>query len=96
MSENRASQNLAFFLAGLGIGAIAALLLAPQSGEEVRKLLAEKAEKSRDYLSKTGRQVREQAEDFVEKGKDLLDRGKEHFEGAVKAGKQTYRATLGR
>lgn len=96
MSESRGNHNLTFFLAGLGIGAAVALVFAPWSGEEVRKLIAEKADEGKDFLSTRGKQVREQAEDFVEKGKDLLTKGKAHFADAVRAGKQTYHATMGR
>jgi gas vesicle protein len=69
------------FLVGAAIGAAAALLLAPRSGEETRELLSKKAERSRDYVVARGRDLRRAAEDLVTRGRrtaeDLVDRGKE-------------------
>jgi gas vesicle protein len=91
MSDNNGASNLGFFLAGLGIGAILALLFAPQSGKETRDLIAQKANESRDYVSSRGREIREQAEELVEKGKDRFAREKERVSSAIDAGRQTYR-----
>ena len=38
-------QKLAFFLVGLGIGALVGILFAPKSGDETREYLTGKAEK---------------------------------------------------
>lgn len=89
MSDNGGSKA-AFFLAGLGIGAILALLFAPKSGEETRKYIAERAEEGKDYFSSRGKEIRRQAEDIVEKGKDRLTREKERLAGALEAGRQAY------
>ena len=48
--EGNGGSNFGFFLAGLGMGAILALLLAPQSGKETREYIAGKAEEGRDYV----------------------------------------------
>jgi gas vesicle protein len=57
------------FMGGLVIGcilgALAALVLAPQSGEETRKLLKDKAHE----LSK---EINDQTENIKEKGRELL------------------------
>ena len=47
MSDNNGASNLGFFLAGLGIGAVLALIFAPQSGKETRDLIALKASEGR-------------------------------------------------
>lgn len=91
MSENNGASNLGFFLAGLGIGAILALLFAPQSGKETRELIAQKALESRDFVSTKSREIREQAEELVEKGKDRLTKEKERVAAAYDAGRQAYR-----
>jgi gas vesicle protein len=49
-----------------------ALLLAPLTGEETRKLIAKKAEEGKDYVASKGKEFREQAEELVEKGKGLV------------------------
>jgi len=71
MGEFKGASNLGFFLAGLGIGAILGLLLAPKSGKETRKYISRKAEEGRDYVAATGRTLRRQAEDVADKGKEL-------------------------
>ncbi len=95
MSESKASNYLTFFLVGLGIGAVVALVLAPQPGEETRRYIAEKAGQGKEVITTKGRKVRGQAGDAMAKGRELLMKGRERFEEAVRAGKQTYRAALG-
>jgi gas vesicle protein len=56
-----------FLLIGLGIGSLAALLLAPQSGRKTRKVLRRKAEDVADRVD----DWRGQANDAWEKGADF-------------------------
>lgn len=91
MSDNNGASNLGFFLAGLGIGAVLALIFAPQSGKETRDLIALKASEGRDYVSTRSRELRDQAGDLVEKGKDRLSKEKERVSGAYDAARQAYR-----
>ena len=91
MSDNNGASNLGFFLAGMGMGAILALLFAPQSGKETRDMIAQKASESRDYVTTRGRELRDQAEDLVEKGRDRFAKEKERVTSAIEAGRQTYR-----
>lgn len=91
MSENNGAGNLGFFLAGLGIGAVLALLFAPQSGKETRDLIAQKANEGKEYVANRSRELREQADELVEKGKDRLAREKERVSAAYEAGRQAYR-----
>ncbi len=73
---------LVAFMAGIVVGAGVALLYAPQSGKETRKLLAKKAD-----------ELKEEAEgivdDVLEKGKKALKEKKEQFDAAIEAGKET-------
>ncbi len=96
MSENNGGSKLAFFLAGMGVGAILALLYAPQSGKETRDYLSMKAEQGRDYLANKGRELREQAGDLVEKGKDLVAEGRERVSAAYEAGRQAWKDEKGK
>jgi gas vesicle protein len=88
--EHSGSSSIGFFLAGLGIGAILALLFAPRSGQETRDLIAERAGEGRDYVKTRADELRQQAEDAVEKGKDLVTKQKELLSAALEAGKQAY------
>jgi gas vesicle protein len=63
---------MVYFLGGLGIGAILALLFAPQSGKQTRDMIVQKAEEGKDYVTTKGRDVVRQAGGMVEKGKETL------------------------
>ena len=69
--RSTASKTITFLFIGLGVGALAALLFAPKSGRQMRKLLRQKYE---DAV--------EQADDFLERGGDLLERGAEFAQNA--------------
>lgn len=89
MSENSGSK-FTYFLAGIGIGALVGILFAPQSGEETRKYLAQKAEEGRDYAQRKARELRERAEDLIERSKEVVDRQKGSLGAAIDAGKEAY------
>ena len=90
MSEDNGGSHVAAFLAGLGIGAVVALLLAPRSGKETRDMIVQKAEEGRDYVKTKSDEIRKQAEDAVEKGKDMVNKQKDLLSAALEAGKQAY------
>lgn len=96
MSDENGSSKLGFFLAGLGIGAILALLFAPKTGKETRDFFAQKAEEGKDYVTAKSRELRRQAEEFVEKGKDVLAKESERVAAAYEAGKQAYKEEKGK
>jgi gas vesicle protein len=88
---------LSFLLGGL-TGAALALLYAPRSGRETRELLGEKlregAERGRDLKDRAlerGREVLDDAADYVEKQRENLDRRRERLAAAVEAGRAAYR-----
>lgn len=89
MSDNIGSK-VSFFLVGLGIGALVGILFAPKSGEETREFLAQKADEGRDYAQRKARELRERAEDLVERGKQTASRQKESLSAAVDAGREAY------
>ena len=89
MGENSGSR-FAYFLAGLGMGALVGLLFAPQAGEDTRKYLSQKAEEGREYAQRKARELRERAEDLVDRGKDVVDRQRESLNAAFDAGKEAY------
>ena len=91
MDDNHSGSNLAYFLTGLGLGAALGILFAPKSGRETRDYIASRAEEGRDYLTREGRRLREQATDMVERGRGALNQQREHLSAAIEAGKQAYR-----
>ena len=84
MSENGNGGTLASFLAGFIIGgfvgAIAALLLAPQSGEETRTLIQEKSIELKDKAAVTAEEVskltQERAAELQKRGQMIIEEQK--------------------
>ncbi len=79
--RSTASTAITFLFIGLGIGALAALLFAPKSGRQMRKLLRRKYE---DAV--------EQADELLERGNELLERGSEFAHTAKEKVKPFARA----
>lgn len=101
MSDDNGGSKVAYFLAGMGLGAVVALLFAPRSGKETREYISTKAEEGRDYIrqkseegrefvSTRGRELRSQAEQAIDKAKDVVAKQKEQLSAALEAGKQAY------
>jgi gas vesicle protein len=65
-------RSATYLAVGLGIGAAAAILLAPQSGEDTRKWIAKSAKKSGKLLSRKGQRGLEQIQDAMEQSGDKL------------------------
>jgi gas vesicle protein len=89
MSE-RDSNSLVWFLAGLGLGALAGVLYAPRSGSETREVLRQRAEDGRDYMRGRAREARDQASQWADRGRDVVNQQKEQFRAAYEAGRQAY------
>jgi gas vesicle protein len=85
MSGNRFVTNLSYFAVGIGLGAVVAILFAPKSGKETRRLIVNRTGEGRDYVAARGKELRRQAEEAVDKGKDYVTRQKERFAEALKA-----------
>jgi gas vesicle protein len=79
-----------YFLAGLGIGTLVGVLMAPRSGEETRDYLSKRADEGREYAQRKARELRERAEDFVERGKQVASEQKDLIAGALDAGREAY------
>ncbi len=73
------------FLAGALIGAGIALLLAPQTGAELRGMLRNYGSRARDEAYERGREVWDTA---VERGKDYLESGKETMREAGRTARE--------
>jgi gas vesicle protein len=84
-------SKLGYFFLGLGLGAALGILFAPQSGEETRRLLKDKAEEGVDALKRKTSDLQETAAEALERGKQSIQRRKETLSAAVEAGRQAYR-----
>jgi len=98
MAEESKSYGLAWFLAGLGVGALVGILYAPKSGRELREDLACGAREGTEYLRTRTKQAadeiseivdrgKEQMNQYVERGREAVDRGRAQWEEFVERGK---------
>ncbi len=105
--SNDGSSTLLAFLLGAVTGGVAALLLAPTSGRELRQKMGEGAEKARATALESARQasqkVTEKYEETTERARELVTGAKEgaEFRGkavkeAFKEGKAAYERELGK
>ena len=83
-------ERVSWFLAGLGLGALAGVLYAPYSGDEAREAIRAKAEAGKDLVAERARQAREQADQWVDRGREVLNEQKDNLRGAYETGKQVY------
>jgi gas vesicle protein len=88
--SDRDGSGFVWFLAGLGLGAVAGVLYAPRSGNETREVLRARAEEGRDYVKNRAREARDQATQWADKGRDVVTQQKEQFRAAYEAGRQAY------
>ena len=72
-SGSRVGTALTFLFIGLGVGALTALLFAPQSGEKTRKVIRRKYENALDTVEDWA----DEATDMWEKGVDYAKDAKE-------------------
>lgn len=100
--ETTAGEKALYLVLGAAIGATAALLLAPQSGEETRKLILTKAREGADTVasqSKTiadtvasqTKTVTDKTTEYVDRGKEIVQQQRDSLSAAIDAGKKAYR-----
>jgi gas vesicle protein len=77
--DSGAGAVIVAFVLGAVTGAAVALLMAPTTGEEMRRMLGERA-----------REGRERAEEAARQGRDLWNRQRETIATAFERGKEAY------
>ncbi len=106
MSDDRGANAsgviLSFLLGGL-TGAALAILFAPRSGRETREMLGERlretAERGREVRERVvsrGREILDDAGEFVKEQRETLEKQRERLAAAVEAGRQAYREEKGK
>ena len=86
----------AYFMAGIGVGAVVALLFAPQTGQQTRKMIVNKAEEGKDFVAAKGKEIRKQADELVDQGRQLVSKQKDRLADVLESGKQAARETFAR
>ncbi|MGA2674337.1 MAG: YtxH domain-containing protein [Terracidiphilus sp.] len=98
MAEESKIHHVAWFIAGLGVGALVGILYAPKSGRETREDLANGAREGTDYLRNRTKEAAEQVgvlvdkskehvSEYVDRGREVVDRGRAQWEEFVERGK---------
>ena len=80
MAQEDNSSKLIWFFAGAAIGATVALLYAPQSGEDTRRYIGDKARTGKDAISDSGHQLMERGRELYDRGRRMADEAAEMFE----------------
>lgn len=82
------SGRLAWFLTGAVIGATVAILYAPKSGKDTRRLLSKTGRRGKEAIEDTGKDIADAGRDMFERGRklvddaaDLFDRGRKLVQG---------------
>ena len=88
------SSNWSAFMAGAFIGAGIALLLAPQSGTELRSTLRDYASKAKDELDEATEQGRAAWDHAVDRGQEYVECGKQTLRNAGRAGPEFVDGTV--
>jgi gas vesicle protein len=89
-------NGLSSFLLGLGVGVGIGMLFAPKSGEETREIIKNRAGEGADYLKQRGSEFKQNASEWVDKGKEALGRQRDNLNDAMEAGRQAYRDAVHR
>jgi gas vesicle protein len=94
MADDRGSSAAAVvlvFLSGAALGAVAALLLAPQTGRESREQLRGYARRAEDNLWDLAGRAGETFEEVVGEGKEFADSKKSILREAFDVGREAMR-----
>lgn len=87
---NHQRSRITYLVAGLGIGALVSVLLAPQSWDETRKWFATKCKDGMDAVNAKVKQTRQQVAELIDGGQrqvgEAVDKGREAFSKAKAAG----------
>ncbi len=90
--SDKLKNNIGWFLAGLGVGAVAAIFYAPKSGREIRDAVATGVDDGRKHLASLGRDAREQVSDLIASGKKIVSDVKRQANAAIDAGREAIHA----
>jgi gas vesicle protein len=80
--ENRDdyTSKLAWFLTGAAVGASVAILFAPKSGKETRKIIGDTTQRGKEAVTETSRDIVDAGRDMFERGRKLVDDAAELFD----------------
>jgi gas vesicle protein len=80
MEKDDAGSAVVWFLAGAATGAALALLYAPKTGKDTRKLLHKTTREGRDAVESSGKELMDRGRELYDRGKKIADDAAELFE----------------
>lgn len=91
MAEDSRINGLAWFFAGLGVGALVGILYAPKSGRETREDIANSAREGAEFVRVKGKEAAEYAGDLYDRGRhaavEYSERGRQQWGEFVDRGR---------
>jgi gas vesicle protein len=90
-TDTSAGEKALYLMLGAAIGAAAALLFAPRSGEETRKLIMTRAREGADNMAVQTRTLKEKTSEYLDRGKEIVQQQRDSLNAALEAGKKAYR-----
>jgi gas vesicle protein len=99
MADETQGGGFGWFLLGLGVGAAIGVLYAPKSGNETREDILQGAREGSEYLKNKSRAAadqvgnlievgKDQVNEYVDRGKQAVERGRAQWENYVDRGRQ--------
>jgi gas vesicle protein len=88
------TSKIAYFLLGLGVGSLLAVVFAPTSGGEVREFLQQNLRNANDYARKKVQQVQKRGGSVVDTSKKTIRSQKDRIAAAFEAGGDAYREEI--
>jgi len=82
--EDDSVSRLAWFLTGAAIGAAVAILYAPKSGADTRKYISDQAQKGKQAVSDTSKDIVDASKEMFDRGRRLVDEASDLFDRARK------------
>jgi gas vesicle protein len=80
MAQNENGNAIAWFVAGAATGAVIALLYAPKSGKDTRKMIHKTTREGREAMESSGKELMDRGKDLYERGRKIADDAADLFE----------------
>jgi len=71
--QDEGGSRFMWFVVGIGVGAGIALLYAPKTGRETRKILNKKAGAAREFVEERGEEIYDRGREFVDRGREIVE-----------------------
>lgn len=94
-TTSHASGFVMGMLCGAAVGAAIGLLLAPKTGAEMRRTLADSAERFRRKATETYGQASDAVSDLVDKGRKMARKGRDRVDETMDDARSAFEQTTG-